>query len=191
MQGKTVLLLTSLALSLLSKKENPPGNALCLPSFPGMVEVKSAIPGRIRFRLPTLIGNDQVCAQLQEQYKQLSVIKGAAANPRTGSLLLYYEETAVAPQVLEGALIRFLGLEEKLNTRPLCLVEREVTTFAAALNQAVLAKTKGIIDGRWLVALTLAGISLGQIMIRKTATPPNSYSLLWWAGNIMRRKGQG
>ena len=47
------------AAGLLAASGNRPRNRMKLPSFPGVVEVRASIPGRLRLYMPDVITNDE------------------------------------------------------------------------------------------------------------------------------------
>ena len=90
-------------------------NQLNLPSFRGVLEVKSAVDGRIRFCIPFLKEIEQMARQAEQQISRLKPISKVSVNTVTGSLLVCYDTTAVQPQLLQEAVIKLLGLEEAAN----------------------------------------------------------------------------
>ena len=92
-------------------------NNLGLPSFAGALEVKSAIPGRIRFYMPKLKGDAEFAAALAGALSGINVINRSNINSTTGSLLVVYDETAVEPEVLMGAVMRLAGGRSQLRTK--------------------------------------------------------------------------
>jgi hypothetical protein len=53
--------------------------------------VVSAIPGRVRFRLPKLKGNDRIAGKCAEALNAMPGISRAEVNPLTCSILMYYD----------------------------------------------------------------------------------------------------
>lgn len=121
------------------KKRRKP-NQLNLPSFRGVMEVKSAIDGRIRFHAPFLKGNDELAKQAGQQIGRLGAVTEVSANTVTGSLLVRYDTAAVEPQLLMAAVIKLLGLEEAARQSGGSLLGKECRTFADSLNHAVADK---------------------------------------------------
>ena len=75
-----------------------------------MISIVSAIPGRIRVRLPQL--RDAVRLQrLRAALAADADIRDCEINPATGSLLLYYDPAATAPEVMESRIDQAVDAE--------------------------------------------------------------------------------
>ena len=179
-------ILGSLILNGGMKKRRP--NQLGLPSFRGVLEVKSAVEGRIRFRVPFLKGNEAMAAQAKRQIERLTAVGEAVVNPETGSLLVRYEPQAVQPQLLEAAVIKLLGLEEAAQASGGSVLGKECRTFADAMNHAVADKTGGLFDLNFLVSALMIGAGVFQVM-RNPSMMPNGYTLLRWGTNQLLGRG--
>ena len=124
--------------------------SLQIPSFRGVIEVKSAINGRIRFKAPTLKNNKEGFVELKKQLERISSIKTVETNYITGSLLITYEED-IKPTLIVGVIIKLLGLEEEVKGGTSSLVTKESQGLKESLNLAIDEKTKGLLDLRSLV----------------------------------------
>ena len=157
-------------------------NVLHLPSFRNVLEVRSAIPGRIRLVSPLLKGNTAMITQAKEQIIRLKVVNRVEINPVTGSLLLIYDADQIEPQLLEAAVVKLLGLEELVKHAEGSVLRREVKNLGDAFNHAVMDKTGGLLDAKILIALVLMGVGIFNI-VRNPTWMPCGYNFLWWGAN--------
>lgn len=179
-------LITGFVLStLLGRKKR--GRRAVLPSFPGILEAVHALPGRVRFRVAPLVGHNDRARVLQDQLRQLHGVQAADANARTGSVLVRFDTQQLAPELVMAAVIRLLGLDERIARAPRSRVGHEVQEMGAALNRALHAQTNGIID-LW-TAVPLVLVALG---VRNVATGKGQvgWPLLWWAYLALFPPGQ-
>lgn len=160
-----------------TKKRKP--NRLRLPSFPRALEVRSAIPGRIRFNVPLLKNNPELSSELKGQLLKIAAVKEAAINTVTGTMLIVYNRDELDPRLLQGALIKLLGLEDTLRDGAKSVLGREIKTIRQALNYALLDKSKGLLDLRSTLAVSLILLGAWQIY-RQPLCLPTGYTLLWW-----------
>jgi hypothetical protein len=80
------------------------------------ISVKHALPGRIRLRLPQMLHNDSMAAELPARLTKVPGVVGAEASTATGSLLLTFNPRELATErgrrELAGVLHRFFpGLD--------------------------------------------------------------------------------
>ena len=87
-----------------------------LPSFRGVVEVRASLPGRMRLTIPALREDSVRAEDMKRQLTATGVVRNIRIEPRTASLLVCYDETQVEAAVLEGAIIRLMGLEERIKS---------------------------------------------------------------------------
>ncbi|WP_160295622.1 HMA2 domain-containing protein [Christensenella hongkongensis] len=166
-------------------------NQLNLPSFRGVLEVKSAVDGRIRFSIPFLKGNGQMAAQAEQQISRLKPVSQVSINTVTGSLLVCYDSCAVQPQLLQAAVMKLLGLEEAANESGGSLLGRECRTFAQSMNHAVADKTGGLMDLNFLISILMMGVGM-FFVLKNPAKFPNGYTLLRWGTNqLLGQRGAG
>lgn len=178
-----------LSYMLANNKKVRQNNQLRLPSFPGVLEIKSAIKGRIRFYIPLLKGNADLAERISSQLQNIALIKEVTISPATASLLIKYEWDKIEPHVLEGAVIKLFGLDEHIDQKQISFVEREIHTMTAAVNQAVLEKTSGFMDAKYMVAAGFIVMGILKI-VQGSAASLNPFNLLWWASNIVFKGGR-
>lgn len=188
MNQKALLVGTASALSCLLLKDNKKNqcNQLKLPSFPNIVEVRSAIKGRIRLYIPLLKDNAMLSEQVLKEFEGIPVIKEVKINTKIATLLMIYNEDKVQPHILEGAVIKLLGLDATIHQEEKSVLEREFRTIINAVNKGVFEKTKGFMDAKYLLVIWLLIISVLKF-IQNPETPLNPFSLLWWSTNIALR----
>ena len=98
----------------LSAPKEPQHNLMKLPSFKGILEVRASIPGRMRLYVPSLSGSMDQAEQAREQLLGTGVVHRVELEPRTGSMLVCYDERKVEAAVIETGMdhfgeIRYLG----------------------------------------------------------------------------------
>lgn len=183
------LLAAGAACSLVGPCKKQIENNLGLPSFIGSLEVKSALPGRIRFYMPKLKGNAEFATELASALSGIKVIMRSNINSTTGSLLVIYDKDAVEPEVLMGAIMRLAGLEGDAARSGKSKVESNMRSAFEALDSAVLEKTRGILDARTALACVL-GVTGALRAYRNKNALPGPYTMLWWSYNLIT-KGRG
>lgn len=170
-------LLTGFVLTtLLGRSKRQRGKRL--PSFPGVLETAHALPGRLRLRVPAIIGHPTAAEEIQNRLGRLDGIDSARVSGITGSVLLRYDADVVEPEIVFAAVVRLLGLEEQIDKTPQSHLGREIREMGDAINRAVHEQTGGLID-LW-TGLPLALVVLG---IRNVVSQNGQlgWPLLWWA----------
>jgi hypothetical protein len=66
----------------------------------GPVQTVHAIPGRVRFRVPSLVGDPSVAGNLRERLSSVEGVREVDVNPATGSVLIQYRGGIVRPELL-------------------------------------------------------------------------------------------
>ena len=177
-------LLTALALggaALSVKKPTQNHNLMRLPSFRGIEEVRSSLPGRMRLYLPAVSANREAAEEMKRQLEATGVVHEVALNFRLSSVLIRYDETKVEAAVVQGAVLK---------KEPVSRIQSGLNTLMAAINHGLLEATNGLLDVRTLAgcALTFAGV---KSLAVSGAAVPGAMTLLWWAASIWRRNDSG
>ena len=167
------------------KKSGSGGGASLLKSGP--VRTEHSLPGRLRLRVPSLAGNQENCTSLATRFSGLSGIRAASANPVTGSVLLHYDKNTVRPEVLFGAVVKLLGLEEELERVPTPVLTRELGLLGQSLDRAVYERTGGLVNGWSLLMLAIAAVGVRQVINNGARAWPAGITMVWWAVNGLRR----
>ena len=166
----------------------PKHNLMKLPSFRGVAEVRSSLPGRMRLYMPAVSGDCAQAAQMKSQLESTGVIHQVQIEPRTGSVLILYDESQVQAPVVMGAAMKLMGLDEKASAVPAGKLREGLRTLMSAINAGVLDATGGLVDAKTLAAgiLTVAALrsraKIGWAM-------PGALTLLWWASGLLGAHG--
>ena len=182
-------LLAALALggaALSVKKPTQNHNLMRLPSFRGIAEVRASLPGRMRLYLPAVSANREAAEEMKRQLEAT----GVALNFRLSTALIRYDETKVEAAVVQGAVLKLMGLTDALQKEPVSRIQSGLNTLMAAINHGLLEATNGLLDVRTLAgcALTFAGV---KSLAVSGAAVPGAMTLLWWAASIWRRNDSG
>lgn len=172
--------LGTLALNSITKNKESSKKNHTLPDFRGVIQVKNALPGRIRFYIPLLKKNEEAKIFFLEQIQKLDGLKQAEINCILGTLLITYDENKLKPILVMGIVIKLLNLDEETKKQPQSLVKKEIENVKESLNLAVYDKTQGILDMKTLLTLILLGAGINKI--RTTSqNMPGGLTYLWWA----------
>ena len=149
-----------------------------LPSFPGILETAHVLPGRLRLRVPSLVGAATLATGVRKRLRRLDGISSVEVSSVTGSLLITFDPQCFEPEILLAATIRLLGLEEQLEQAPRSRVGYELREMGAAVNHAVHQRTGGLIDLWTGLPLVMAVVGIRNILARNGQL---GLPLLWWA----------
>lgn len=153
------------------------------------IETKHLLPGRVRFQVPKLVGNDIEIQRINKQMKRIEGVNSIEANRISGSVVIRYQPEKLEPELLFAALIRLLGLEEELERTPPSLLTKEIQNIGKALNHALYSSTGGVIDLWTVVPLVLLGLGVRHILTQRPVTFPSGITMLWWAYAALFRGG--
>ena len=183
--NKGMIAVAAAATVLLASKGNP-RNKTNLPSFRGVAEVRSSLPGRLRLYMPAIAGKPECALQMKAQLESTGAIGEVQINPTTCTALFIYDSSAVEAAVVEGAAIKLMGLDDDIRRRPVSSMEKGLKTLWSCLNHGVLEATNGLMDGRMLAgsAMTVAGL---KSLATSGLSQPGALTLLWWAAALFRK----
>ena len=164
--------------------KRPEHNLMRLPSFRGVAEVRSSLPGRMRLYMPAVTQAPEQAAQMARQLESTGVIRRVTAEGRTGSVLILYDESKVQAPVVLGAAMKLMGLDDKVQAAPAGKVREGVQLLARAVNQGIWDATGGLLDAKTLAAgmMTVAAL---RSKTRKGWAAPGAMTLLWWAARLL------
>lgn len=146
------------------------------------IQTLHMLPGRVRFRVPALIGRLANAGRAGDALSRIQGVREVETNARSGSVLVLFDESRLDAEILFAALIRLLDLERELKRPPVSLVRREGEEALGALNRAVFDGTRGLLD-LWAVAGILAGAAaLNRIVLRHLSLPGLALSAWLIAG---------
>ncbi|MFQ9806744.1 MAG: HMA2 domain-containing protein [Christensenellales bacterium] len=169
----------------LSAPKEPQHNLMKLPSFKGILEVRASIPGRMRLFVPSLAGGMEQALQVREQLLGTGVVHRVELEPRTGSMLVCYDERKVEAAVIEGAVIKLLGLDAAINGKQKSRMENGLHTILDAVDRGVMGATNGLMDGKMLAGTALSVLAIKEWRLAGLAVP-GAMTLLWWAARLFR-----
>ena len=158
----------------LSAPKEPQHNLMKLPSFKGILEVRASIPGRMRLFVPSLVGGMEQALQVREQLLGTGVVHRVELEPRTGSMLVCYDERKVEAAVIEDAAI---------NGKQKSRMENGLHTILDAVDRGVMGATNGLMDGKMLAGTALSVLAIKEWRLAGLAVP-GAMTLLWWAARL-------
>lgn len=158
-------------------------NLMKLPSFCGVAEVKSSLPGRMRLYMPAVSASPALAEQMKAQLIGTGVIHRVEIEPRTGSVLIHYDESKVQAPVVMGAAMKLMGLDAQAGAAPVGKVREGARMLLRSVNAGVLDATGGLLDAKTLAAGVLTIAALRSKAKLGWATP-GALTLLWWASNL-------
>ncbi len=157
-------------------------------SMNGNFIIAQNIPGRLRIYCEKLkyseLGNSLI-----SQMGKIDGIKLAETNPMTGTLLIIYEEKKINNEMLIAALIRLLGLEHEEGSKKGSKIMEEVRLVNKSIDYALMDKTKGMLDLKTSMAVTLIAMAVRQYIKYGNIGSPSGLTLLYWAFNLIETGG--
>ncbi|WP_042338464.1 HMA2 domain-containing protein [Desulfosporosinus youngiae] len=149
--------------------------------FPGTLEIKHAIPGRIRFFAPSLVQLSKGKELLEERMQAIEGIEQVKVNTISGSIVVLYREEKIEKILILGIIIKLLGLENKLQTKEVPLVRKEIRKWNEALSYSLYEKTRGLLDVKAALSLVFLFYGIKGLFFSTEIAKANPYSLLYWA----------
>lgn len=172
------------AVSLKRSKKNGPNN-LRLPSFVDVLEVKSSVRGRVRFYAPIIKQNPNLGVGLVENFKHFPKddIYSLSVNSLTGSIVVKYNPDKVDVNILQGAIIKLLGMDEVLLNGRDSKISTQTKGMYKALNNGIYDFSRGWLDIKTLVA---GGFLIWAYRCYRTAglAAPGATTLVWWTSSL-------
>lgn len=183
----TGLLITALLGNRAKKQTQQAQSPLLALKWP--IVTKHLLPGRVRFHIPLLVGDDAGVTRIEDQLSGVEGVDSVEANQISGSVVICYQPEKIAPELLFAALIRLLGLEKELEQTPPPLIAKEIRNIGEALNRAVYTSTDGLVDLWTTIPLVLLVLGARRIIREQTLTFPTGFTLVWWAYMALFRRG--
>lgn len=157
------------------------GNENSFKGFPGTLEIKHCIPGRIRFFVPSLVHSSEGKEILEAKMSPIEGIKKVEVNIITGSLLVHYDLEKIEKILIIGVIVKLLGLDDKIQTKEISIIRKEIINWNEAVSYSIYEKTKGFLDIKTALSLTFAFYGLKGLFFSSEVAKANPYSLLYWA----------
>lgn len=182
------LLIGSLLSLLLSKKSFKSKTIQPKLGYRGIIELKHALPGRIRYKIPKLSQYKNNLKQFKKQLLSINGIKDIEFNPVSGSVLVFYDETGIEPIYIFAALVKLFGLEPELERPPQSAVGKELNDITSSLDRAAYEYTRGLLDLKTGVPLLLIIVALYQLFVKRNMGLPGALTFLWWAYAMLSKR---
>ena len=176
---------------LLSSVNHNEHNKMRLPSFHGICMVRASMPGRLRLEVPAIAANPELASQTIHQLLSTGALKSAVCNEKLGTLLLCYDESKVQAAILEGAVIRLMGLDAAIRRRPMSRFESGLNTLYDAVNQGILDLTGNVLDLRMTAGCALTAAAIRKAVCGSGLGLPGAATLIWWASSVFGRGFHG
>ena len=157
------------------------GDGTSFKGFPGTLEIKHSLPGRIRFFVPSLVHCSKGKEILEAKMSPIEGIKKVEVNIITGSLLVHYDLEEIEKILIIGIIVKLLGLDDKIQTKEISIIRKEIINWNEALSYSIYEKTKGLLDIKTALSLTFAFYGLKGLFFSTEIAKANPYSLLYWA----------
>ena len=187
MRGWTMHILTGMLLAgILGRKRG----VSVLPRLrTGPVQTVHYLPGRVRFRVPSLVDDSSQAESLRDRLGTLEGVARVDVVPASGSVLIEYREKIVRPELLFAATVRLLGLEKEMARTPRPTVTREMRAVLDSLNRVVYDRTAGVLDFSSALLIVMAAIGVSKIAQQGTAAMPGGFTLVWWGAHQLLGHG--
>ena len=178
--------LAAAAVAASGKNQNQKHQWEHLPSFNGVCEVQSALPGRLRLRMPSVSNHPDTAAEMKKQLESTGAVTYVECNSITGSVLVRYDPKQVEAAVVEGAVIKLMNCDQAIRTQGPSRMEEGMKTLYHAVDQNLRDLTGGFADLRMVAgsAMVIAALRQG---ITGGFGLPGAVTLLWWASGLFGR----
>ena len=157
----------------------------------GPVQTAHSMPGRVRFVVPSLAGDEKRSVFLREKLESLPGVGSVQASWVTGSVLIRYREEHVQAELLFAAIVRLLGLDAELERPPKPVVARELRSIMDSLNRVVYDRTGGLLDFTSALLIVLAGVGARKLFSEGAKAMPAGFTLVWWGLHQLLGGGGG
>lgn len=148
--------------------------------FNGQLEIRQNISGRLRLSSPFLRNKEQGYS-LITQLSRVDGIKKIGSDYRIGSMLIEYDASKVEGELLVGALLKLMGIDNPSENIPKSMVMKEIQLANQAVNMAILDKTNGFLDLRTIVPITFLGLAVKSYANSGNLGIPAPITLLYWS----------
>jgi hypothetical protein len=147
------------------------------------IELRHAIPGRVRLRIPGIKGKPALAREIEKQLAGFPVIRRVEVNPVTGSVLVAYDASDSAA-IAELGRLMIPGLDLEGVSDPVAegSMADVVEVLGRDLNARVQAAT-GDVDLKFLLPASLFVGGIVRLVASKKLTGPAWYDFLWFAFN--------
>lgn len=174
-------LLSGVLFGLFYGAKSRKGNDPFFKGFSGTLEIKHSIPGRIRFFAPSLIQSTNGKVLLEERMQAIEGIEKLDVNIISGSIVVLYQEEKIEKILILGIIIKLLGLENKIQSKEVPILRKEIRKWNEALSYSLYEKTRGFLDIKATLSLVFIFYGIKGLFFSPEIAKANPYSLLYWA----------
>jgi hypothetical protein len=154
------------------------------------------MPGRVRFKIESLKGNDQQAEDIERELSDVSGIDHAIASPLTGSVLIQYDPALTQSLEFQLAVANALGIAlsdldpsglatwyagQMGNTESLTGLGPALQQIGTSFNNSVADRLGGAGDLRTLIPLALFFLGFKGLLTAGKLTFPSWYDYWWYA----------
>ncbi len=157
-------------------------------SLHGVIELVHYLPGRMRYRIPSLVGEEKIGKNIETQMRRLNGVKKVEVRPLVGSVLIEFQPETIEADMIYTVLVSLAGLDKQVERTPPSRVRKEIVNMGRFCNHMVYEKTKGVLDLRTLFPLMMVGVGIHRMMNQGVGLP-SGFVLLWWAFQSLQRQG--
>lgn len=184
------LVIGFLASALLARKRGARASSPLLElSYP--IRTLHILPGRVRFAVPRLEGDQSAADALAAALARLDGVEEVRVTARIGTVLVRFDAGKLQPELLVAAVVRLLGLEREMEQAPVSAVSRKLSDVGRTVDRAFFDQTRGLLDLRTALPLALLALGLYRMLSKQGPALPTSATLIWWALSSLRRGGAG
>ena len=150
--------------------------------------VESSVPGRIRLRVPRDLRLHESMSKIAAKLKETNGIHKVQVSPTTGSILIQNDPKIIDADTLLKAInvkpaapadtLDFITLQPWPGKSKTGL---QIVDSFRKFDQGVSWATKGNIDGKMTVVLTLLALSMGRAFLSEKRVLTPWYTLLWYS----------
>lgn len=156
-----------------------------LPDFLDILEVRHYIKGRIRLYIPILKNNQKLCEELEKRFTNVLGIYSVKINPISATILINFDEDRVEAQILIGAILKILGLEEIAFAKKNSKITKFTKDMIGSVDTALYNETRGFLNIKTTIFLFFTVYGVKKLCTNPTL--PNGVNLLWWAFTLVGR----
>lgn len=178
----STLLVGYVAMKTLRKQQTQPEYSI----YNNVLDLRHSMPGRLRLASKQL-RSESMANALMVQLSKIDTIQQVSVNTRTGSILIIYQEKQVDEQLLIGAVVKLLGLEEDLLNKKDSIIKQELNLVGTSINNSIYDKTHGLLDGKTAMSMSFLGLAVYNLIKTKKMTTPPTLNLLYWTYNILQK----
>lgn len=150
--------------------------------------IKHQMPGRVRLKIPQKRGDINYFNRLEELFSHFFGINELKLNPSTASIVINHETDVPFQDIVEFAKTKNLfnlveEAEDHDEVVPNMYIKALTLTGFNRFDKALLAYSKGRLDARSFVFLSLIGLAIHQAARGNVMAP--AATLLWYAVQLL------